>query len=134
MRLVLNLPMPSDQGEQALGGCPLGAQARDTIHYFHPLLARLLEHDVTSQLKDLRQPGPIAVAYESLTRREIALLDAPMAKVDRPRRGLAGPDGRESKDQCEVGPQPRLVLFDDHDIIPSLVDNRLCDVALGQER
>src|SRR4029453_231219 len=88
MRLVLNLPLPSYQGEQALGGCPLGAQARDTIHYFHPFLARLLEHHVTAQLKDLRQPGPIAVAYEGLTRREIALLDAPMAQVDRPCRSL----------------------------------------------
>jgi len=89
---------------------------------------------VTSQLKDLRQPGPIAVAYEGLTRRDIALLDAPMAKVDSPRGGLAGADGRERKDQRDIGPQPRLVLFDDHDIIPSLLDNRLRDVALGQER
>jgi hypothetical protein len=32
-----------------------------------------------SQLKDLREPGPIAVADEGLTRREIALLDASMA-------------------------------------------------------
>ena len=30
--------------------------------------------------------------------------------------------------------QLRLVLFDDHDIIPAPVHNRLRDVALGQER
>jgi len=34
---------------------------------------------MTSQLKDLHEPGPIAGAYEGLTRRAIALLDAPMA-------------------------------------------------------
>jgi hypothetical protein len=92
-----------------------------------------LEHDVTSKLKDLREPGPIAVADEGLTRREIALLDAPMAKVDRPRRGLAVANGRKRKDQRDIGPQLRLVLFDDHDIIPALGYNRLRDVALGQE-
>ena len=57
-----------------------------------------------------------------------------MAKVDRPRRGLAVANGRERKNQLDVGPQPRLVLFDDHDIIPSLFYNRLRDVALSQER
>jgi hypothetical protein len=134
MRLVLNLPLPSYQCEQALGGGPLGAQARDSIDHFHPFLARFLEHDVTSKLKDLREPGPLAVAYEGLTRRDIALLDAPMAKVDSPCRGLAVANGRERKDQLDIGPQLRLILFDDHDIIPSLFSNRLCDVALGQER
>src|SRR2546425_10947851 len=134
MRLVFNLPLPSYQCEQALGRCPLGAQARDSIDHFHPFLARFLEHDMPAQLKDLREPGPSAVAYESLTRREIALLDAPMAKVDRPRRGLAVANGRERKDQLDVGSQMRLILFDDHDINPSLVYNRLRDVALGQER
>jgi len=88
----------------------------------------------TSKLKDLREPGPIAVAYEGLTRSDIALLDAPMAQVDRPRRGLAVANGRERKAQREIGPQLRLGLFDDHDILASLVDNRLRNVALGQER
>src|SRR4029453_14749366 len=105
MRLVFNLPLPSDQGEQALGCGPLGTQARDAIDHFHPFLARFLAHDVTSKLKDLREPGPLAVAYEGLTRREIALLDAPMAQVDRPRRGLAVANGRERKDQLDIGPQ-----------------------------
>src|SRR5215472_18183690 len=95
MRLVFNLPLPSDQGEQALGSGPLGAQARDSIDHFHPFLACFLEHNMPSQLKDLREPGPIAVADEGLTRREIALLDAPMAKVDRPRCVLPIADGRE---------------------------------------
>ena len=89
---------------------------------------------MTSQLKDLREPGPIAVAYEGRTRRDMTLLDAPVAKVDRPRWVLPIPDGRERKDQRNIGPQLRLMLFDDHDIIPSLFDNRLRDVALGQER
>jgi hypothetical protein len=89
---------------------------------------------VTPKLKDLGQPGPITVAYESLTRREIALLDAPMPQVDSPCRGLVVANGRKRKDQRDISPQLRLVLFDDHDIIPALVDNRLRDVALGQER
>jgi hypothetical protein len=63
-----------------------------------------LKHDVTSKLEDLREPGPIAVAYEGRTRRAIALLDAPMAQVDRLRRGLAVPNGRERKDQLDIGP------------------------------
>src|SRR5215510_13338125 len=134
MRLVFNLPLPAYQGEQALGRGPLGAQARDTIDHFHPFLACFLEHHVTSKLKDLREPGPIAVAYEGLTRRDITLLDAPMAKVDGPRRDLAVALRRERKDQLDIGPQLRLVLFDDHDIIAALVHNRLRDVALGQER
>ena len=49
------------------------------IDHFHPFLARFLKHHVTSQRKDLRQPGPIAVADEGRTRREIALCNAPMA-------------------------------------------------------
>src|SRR5215475_256600 len=89
---------------------------------------------MTSQLKDLREPGPIAVAYEGLTRREIALLDTPMAQVDRPRCVLPIADRRERKDQRNIGPPLRLMLFDAHDLIPALVDNLLRDVALGQER
>jgi hypothetical protein len=41
---------------------------------------------------------------------------------------------RERKDQLDISPQLRLVLFDDHDIIPPFLYNRLRDVALGQER
>src|SRR5215831_5304203 len=89
---------------------------------------------MTSKLKDLRESGPMAVADESLTRREMALLDAPMTKVDRLRRGLAVANGRTQKDQRDIGPQLWLVLLDDHDIIAALCDNCLCDVALGQER
>ena len=133
MRFVLNLPLPSYQGEQALGCSPLGAQAGDAIDYLYPFLARFGEHDVASKFKNLREPGPIAVAYERRTRRDIALLEAPMAKVDRLRRSLAIPNGRKRKDQCDISPQVRLVCFDDHDIIAALFDNRLRDVALGQE-
>src|SRR5215475_5587201 len=104
MRLVLNLPLPSYQGKQALGCGSLGAQARDSIDHFHPFLARFLKHDVTSKLKDLREPGPIAVAYEGRTRREMALLDAPMTQVDCLHRGLAVPTGRERKDQLDIDP------------------------------
>jgi hypothetical protein len=88
---------------------------------------------MTSKFKDLREPGPIAVASEGRTRREIALLNAPMAQVDRLRHGLVVANRRKRKDQLDIGPQLWLVLFDDHDIIAPLVDNRLCAVALGQE-
>jgi hypothetical protein len=89
---------------------------------------------MTAKRKDLRESGPIAVADEGLTRREIALLDAPMAEVNGLRCVLTVADGRQRKDQLNIGPQLRLVFFDDHDIIASLVHNRLRDVALGQER
>src|SRR5215467_9325737 len=93
MRLVFHLPLPSDHCEQARGRCPLGAQAGDAIDHFHPFLACFLEQDMTSKLKDLREPGPSAVAYERRTRREITLLDAPMPQVDRPRCVLPVADG-----------------------------------------
>src|SRR5207302_10224360 len=133
MRLVLNLPLPAYQGEQALGCCPFGAQARDTINYFHPFLARLLEDHVTAQFKDLRQPGPIAVAYEGLTRREIALLDAPMAQVDSPCRSLTVTSRRGRKAQPHIGPQPWRAPFDHHDRAPALVHNRLRAVTRRRE-
>jgi hypothetical protein len=82
----------------------------------------------------LCQPTPITVADESLTRREIALLDAPMAQVNRPGRGVVVTNGRERQDQLDISPQLRLVVFDDHAIIPTLVDNSLRDMALSQER
>jgi hypothetical protein len=41
--------------------------------------------------------------------------------------------GRERQDQLDIGPQLRLVLFDEHDLIAALVDNRLRAMALGQE-
>jgi hypothetical protein len=88
---------------------------------------------MTSQRKDLREPGPIAVADEGRTRREMALLDAPMAKGNCPRWVLPIADGRARKDQCNIGPQLRLILCDDPDLIPALVDNCLRAVALGQE-
>src|SRR5262245_10229787 len=125
MRLVLNLPLPSYQGEQALGRGPLGAQAGDSIDHFYSFLACLWEHHMPSKLKDLREPGPIAVADEGITRREMTLFDAPMAKVDRLRRGLAVANGRKRKDQLDIGPQLGLVLFDDPDIIAALFDNCL---------
>src|SRR5439155_22106104 len=120
-------------GEQVLGCCPFGAQARDTINYFHPFLARLLEDHVTAQFKDLRQPGPIAVAYEGLTRREIALLDAPMAQVDSPCRSLTVTNRRERKDQLDIGPQPWLVLFDLSLTVPRYTNGRACDLNGLQE-
>src|SRR5678815_1761124 len=131
MRLVFNLPLPSDQCEQALGSCPLGAQARDSIDHFHPFLACFLEHDMTSQLKDLREPGPIAVAYEGLTRRDIALLDAPMADIDCACGLLTVARGRECKDQLDIGAELGLILFDDHDIIASLPHNGLGHMPLS---
>jgi len=73
-------------------------------------------------------------AHQRLTGRDIALLDAPMADVHRACGLLTVARRRERKDQRDIGPQLRLVLFDDHDIIPALFYNRLRDVALGQER
>jgi hypothetical protein len=35
---------------------------------------------------------------------------------------LAIADGRARKDPCNIGPQLRLMLFDEHAIIPTLVD------------
>jgi hypothetical protein len=133
-RLVCNRPLPADPGEQALGRGPRGAQAGDSIDHFSPFLACLREPHMPSQLKDLRQPGPIAVADEGRTRRALALLAAPMAQGDRLRRGWAVANGRARQDQRDIGPQLRLVLFDEHDLIPALVDNRLREVAWGQER
>jgi hypothetical protein len=133
MRLVLNLPLPSYQGEQALRCGPLRAQTRDAIDSFDLFLACVLDHDMMPQLKDLRQTGPIAVAHEGCTRRDMALLNAPMPNGHGARGVLPGAEGRERKDQLHIGPQLRLGVLADHDRIPALVDHRLCDVALGQE-
>ena len=57
-----------------------------------------------------------------------------MADVHGTRGVLPVADGRERTDPCNIGQQPWLVLLNDHDIIPTLVQDRLCDVALGQER
>ena len=134
MRFVLNLPLPSYQGEQALGGGPLRAQARDSIDHFHPFLACFGEHDVASKLKDLRQPRPVAVAYQCLTRGDIALLDAPMPAVHRVGGCLLVARGGQRKDSLNIGPELRLIVFDDHDIIAAFVHNGLRHVALRQER
>ena len=85
MRLVLNLPLPAYKLQQTCGGCPLGAETGDSIDHFHPFFPRFLVNAVTPQLKDLCETRPIAIAHQSLTCREIALLDAPMADVHRTR-------------------------------------------------
>jgi hypothetical protein len=77
-----------------------------------------VEHARTSKLKDLREPGPIAGADEGRTRRAITLLDAPMAKVDRPRCVLPIADGRERKDQFNIGPHLHM----------GIVETPLCNV------
>jgi hypothetical protein len=134
MRLVLNLPLPAYQGEQAPGRRPLGAQAGDPIDHFYSFRSSFLEEDVTSQRKHLRQPRPIAGAHQGRTRRKITLLDAPMAEGNGLRGLLPIAEGRQRKDQRDIGSQLRLVLFDEHNIIAALPHNRLRDVALGQER
>ena len=88
---------------------------------------------MTPQLKDLREPGPITVAHEGLTRREIALLDAPMADIDCACGLLTVARGRERKDSLDIGAELRLVLFDDHDIIASLLHHGLGHLPLGQQ-
>ena len=61
------------------------AETGDAIDHLHPFLPRFLVNDVPPQLKDLCETRPIALAHQGLTRREIALLDAPMADGHRTR-------------------------------------------------
>ena len=63
----------------------------------------------------------------------IALLDASMADVDRPRARLRVACWREGKDELNIGVQLWLIRFDDHDVIAAPVDNGLGDMPLGQE-
>jgi len=132
MRLVLNLPMTSYQLQQPARCRPLRPQTGDPIDYFNPLFSRFLGDDVTTQLKHLRHPWPIAVAHQGLTRREIARLDAPMAHIHRAHAFLAVAGWREGKNQRNVGLELRLILFHDHDIVTTLVYNRLRHLSLSQ--
>ena len=84
--------------------------------------------------KHLRQTRPIAVAYQGRTRREVTGLDAPMAHVHRPHALLAVARRRQGKNQRDVGFELRLILFDNHDIVPTRVHNRLRYLALGEQR
>jgi hypothetical protein len=93
-----------------------------------------LNDDVTPQLKDLRETGPSTVTHQRLTGRDIALLDAPMANVHRACGLLTVARWRERKDQLDIRTQLRLILFDEHDIIATLVYNGLGHVPLGQQR
>jgi hypothetical protein len=109
-------------------------QTGDSIHHFAPFIARFLGDDMTPQLKHLREPGPITVAREGLARGDIALLNAPMTDIS-----CAGPlllvaCRGESKDQLDISSQLWLILFDDHDIIATLVHNGLGHGPLGQQR
>src|SRR5262245_39749884 len=98
MRLVLNLPMTAYEVEP-----PLGVQTGDPIDHFHPFLGRFLCDDVPPQFEHLRQTGPVAVAHQSLTRGDIALLDAPMADVHRACSLLSIARWRQRKDQLDSG-------------------------------
>src|SRR5262249_23089862 len=98
MRLVLNGPMPAHQLQQTLGCRPLGTQTGDPIDHFCSFLARFWGDDVTPHLKDLCEPRPIAIAHQSLTGRDIALLDTPMATIHCARGLLTVAHGRERKD------------------------------------
>src|SRR5215510_12247403 len=123
MRLVFNLPLPAHQLQQTPRCRPFGTQTGDPIDHFYPFLARFLGDDMTPQLKDLREPGPITVAHEGRTGRDIALLDTPMPDIDCAGGLLTVARGREHKDSRDIGAELRLVLFDDHDIIASLCHN-----------
>jgi hypothetical protein len=71
--------------------------------------------------------------HQCFTGGNIALLDASMADVDRPRARLRVACWREGKDELNIGVQLWLIRFDDHDVIAAPVDNGLGDMPLGQE-
>jgi hypothetical protein len=71
--------------------------------------------------------------HQCFTGGHIALLDASMADVDRPRARLRVACWREGKDELNIGVQLWLIRFDDHDVIAAPVDNGLGDMPLGQE-
>src|SRR5437667_5336315 len=132
MRLVLNVPMPPHQVQHTPGCRPLGVQTGDPIDHFSPFLPRLLDDDVTPHLKDLRQTGPITVTHQSLTCRDIALLDAPMADVHRACGLLTVARRRERKDQLDTGPPLRLVRLADHAITASPFHTGLAHLPAGE--
>jgi hypothetical protein len=134
MRLVRALPLPAYQLSQTRGGRSLGAETRDALDHLHPFLPRFLIHAVTAPLKDLCETRPIALAYQSLTRRDMARLDASMADGHRPRGLLTVAHRRERQDQRDSGPQLRLMLFDCHDIITTRVPHGLGSMPLGAQR
>jgi hypothetical protein len=113
---------------------PLGAETRAPIDHFYPFLARFLDDNVTPQLKDLRQPGPITVDHQGLTGREMALLDAAMADIHRARGLLTVARWRQRKDPLDIGAELWLIVFDDHDVIAPSVYNGLGYVPLRQQR
>ena len=133
MRRVFHLPLPAHQLQQTPRGRPCGTQTGDPIDHCYPFLARFLGDDMTPPLKDLREPGPITVAHEGRTRREMALLNAPMADLHRAGGLLTVSRGRERKDSRDIGAELRLVLFDDHDLIASLLHHGLGHLPLGQQ-
>ena len=133
MRRVFNLPLPAHQLQQPPRCRPFGTQTGDPIDHFYPFLARFLGDDMTPQRKDLREAGPITVAHKGGTGREIALLDAPMADIDCACSLLTVARGRQRKDSRDIGAELRLVLFDNHDIIASLLHNGLGHLPLGQQ-
>ena len=88
---------------------------------------------MTSEFKDLGQSRPIAIAHQSLTCREIALLDAPMAAVHRTGALLTIARWRQGKNSLNIVAKLGLILFDDHDIIATAVHNSLGHMPLGQQ-
>src|SRR6516162_5791073 len=134
VQFVLNRPMPSHQLQHATRCRPLGAQTRDPIDHFGLFFARFLRDHLPPHFEYLRQTRPIAVAYQGLTRREVTGLDAPMTHVHRPHALLAIACRRHGKNQLDIGFELRLIVFDEHDIVPTRVHNRLRHLALGEQR
>ena len=104
------------------------------MDHFDPFCSCFFSDDMPPHFEHLRQTRPIAVAYQGLTRREVTGLDTPMAHVYRTHTFLAIARWRQGKNSRNIGFELRLILFGDHDIIPTRVHNRLRHLALGEQR
>jgi hypothetical protein len=76
---------------------------------------------MTVEIKDLHQTRPIALAHQGLARREVTLLDAPMADIHRACGLLTVDRWRQQKDQLDIVAKLGLIVFDNHDVIATSV-------------
>src|SRR5262249_23139007 len=115
------------------GRGPLRLETAHAIDDFVALLASLFAAHLALYLEDLCQPWPRAEPRQRCTRRECALCDTALPHIYGGGALLHVAPGWLRKHQGDVRAELRLILLDDHDIIPSLVHNRLRHVALREE-